>query len=141
MAAKIHPTAIVDKGAHLGDGVVVGPYVQIESDVTIGDDCELMTGAIIHRHTTMGRGNVVGPYSVLGGEPQDYKFDRDSRTELHIGSGNVFREYVTLNRATRPGAATVIGNDCYFMTQSHVGHDSVIADRVILTNSAATGGH
>ncbi|KKK46611.1 hypothetical protein LCGC14_3163520, partial [marine sediment metagenome] len=141
MAAKIHPRANVHKGARLGDGVVVGPFVTIEPDVTIGPDCELMVGAVIHRYTTMGSGNVVGPYSVLGGVPQDYKFDADSVTHLRIGSGNVFREYVTLSRATTLGGATVIGNDCFFMTQAHVGHDSVVADGVILTNSVAIAGH
>jgi len=141
MAAKIHPTAIVDGTARLGDGVVIGPRVIVESDVVIGDDCEVRAGAIVLRYTTLGPRNVVGEYSVLGGVPQDYKFDPSSRTELRIGSGNVFREYVTLSRATTPGGATVIGDDCYFMTQAHVGHDSIIRNRVILTNNASIGGH
>ena len=141
MAARIHPTAIVHKDAQLGDGAVIGPYVVIESDVCIGEGCELMVGAVVHRYTTLGPGNVVGPYSVLGGLPQDYKFDPSSVSYLRIGSENVFREHVTISRATTPGGATVIGNRCFFMTQSHVGHDSVIADRVVLTNGTAVAGH
>jgi len=141
MAARIHPTAIVDDGARLGEDVVIGPHVIVERDVVIGDRCELMVGAVVHRHTTLGAGNVVGPYCVLGGVPQDTKFDPDSATFLRIGSGNVFREYVTVSRATTPGGATVIGEGCYFMTQSHVGHDSTVADRVIMTNNAALAGH
>jgi UDP-N-acetylglucosamine acyltransferase len=141
MGRKIHPTAILDARAELGEGVVVGPHVVIEGDVVIGDNCELMTGVVIRRYTTMGPGNVVHPLAVLGGEPQDYKFGPNNETYLRIGAGNVFREHVTLNRATTPGGSTVIGSHCYFMTQSHVGHDSVVADEVILTNGAALGGH
>ncbi|HET6427994.1 MAG TPA: acyl-ACP--UDP-N-acetylglucosamine O-acyltransferase [Phycisphaerae bacterium] len=141
MAAKIHPTAIVDKTARLGDGVVIGPHVIVEPDVAIGDDCELRAGAVLCRYTTLGAGNVVGEYSVLGGAPQDYKFDAARRTELRIGSGNIIREYVTLSRATTPGGATVIGDNCYLMTQSHVGHDSIIGNRVILTNNVSIAGH
>ena len=141
MAANIHPTAIVHPEARLRDGVVVGPHVTIEADVTVGDDCELMVGAVVRRFTTLGRGNVLHPYAVLGGVPQDHKFDAASRTHLRIGDGNVFREYVTISRATTPGGETVVGSGCYFMTQSHVGHDSLIGDGVVLTNSAAAAGH
>lgn len=141
MATKIHSTALVDKQAELGAGVVVGPYVVIEPDVTIGDDCELMTGAVVRRYTELGPGNVVHPYAVLGGEPQDYKFNRTSKTYLRIGRGNIFREHVTINRATTEGGATVIGNGCFFMAAAHAGHDSVVGDHVVLTNSVAVGGH
>ncbi len=141
MATKIHVTAVVDKSARLGDGVIVGPHSVIEPDVTIGEDCELMTGVVVRRYTTLGSGNLVHPFAVLGGEPQDYKFDPAEKTYLRIGSDNIFREGVTISRATAAGAATVIGSGCYFMTQSHVGHDSVVGNRVVLTNSAAVAGH
>ena len=141
MGAKIHPTAVVDKQAELGDGAVIGPYTVIEADVTIGEGSELMAGVVVRRYATLGPGNVVHPYAVLGGEPQDHKFDPDSKTYLRIGQDNVFREHVTINRATTEGGATVIGNGCYFMTHAHVGHDSVVADKVILTNDAAVAGH
>lgn len=141
MATKIHPAAEVDKQAQLSDGVEVGPYALIEPDVVIGEGCRIMAGAIIRRYTTMGGGNIVHPFAVLGGEPQDQKFDPTSRTYLRIGSDNVFREYVTFSRATTQGGETIVGNDCYFMTQSHVGHDCVIADGVTLANAAAMAGH
>ena len=141
MASEIHPTAQVDSHAQIGDGVRIGPNVVIEPDVVIGADCEIMAGAVIRRFTTMGAGNIVHPFAVLGGEPQDLKFDRDNETYLRIGSGNSFREYVTLNRATTTGGSTVIGDNCYFMTQSHVGHDCIIADGVTFTNAAAAAGH
>lgn len=138
---RIHATAIVDPSAELADGVEVGPHVVVEADVRIGQNCRLMTGAVVRRYTTLGVGNIVHPCAVLGGEPQDLKFDSNSQTYLRIGDNNVFREYVTLNRATQPEGATVIGSGCYFMTQSHVGHECVIGDRVVLTNNAAVGGH
>jgi UDP-N-acetylglucosamine acyltransferase len=141
MARKIHPAAIVDASAELGEGVEVGPYAVIEADVRIGEGCRILAGAVIRRFTEMGANNVVHPFAVLGGEPQDYKFDPAGRTYLRIGSDNIIREHVTLNRATREGAATVIGSGCYFMTQSHVGHDCLVGDGVILTNNAAVGGH
>ncbi|MCD4699534.1 MAG: acyl-ACP--UDP-N-acetylglucosamine O-acyltransferase [Phycisphaerae bacterium] len=141
MATKIHETAVVDGSAELGDGVVVGPHAVVESDVTIGDGCELMVGAVVRRCTSLGWGNVVHPFCVLGGEPQDYKFGPGEKTYLRIGSDNIFREGVTVNRATTPGGATVIGDGCFFMTGSHVGHDSVVGNRVVLTNSAALAGH
>ncbi len=141
MATKIHETAIVDERAELGEGVVVGPYAVVESDVVIGDNCELLAGAVIRRYTTIGAGNVVHPSAVLGGEPQDYKFDTTEKTYLRIGSDNIFREGVTINRATTPGGETVIGSGCFFMACSHVGHDSVVGDRVVLTNSATVAGH
>lgn len=141
MATKIHETAIVDERAELGEGVVVGPYAIVESDVVIADNCELLAGAVIRRYTTMGAGNIVHPSAVLGGEPQDYKFDPTEKTYVRIGDGNIFREGVTINRATTPGGATVIGSGCFFMTGSHVGHDSVVGDRVVLTNSAGLAGH
>jgi len=141
MAVRIHPTAMVDPEAELGAGVRVGPHVVVEGDVVVGDDCELMTGAVICRGTRLGAGNVLHPFAVLGGLPQDTRFDPETRTYLRVGSGNVFREHVTLSRATVPDGATIVGDGCYFMTQSHVGHDSIVGDRVILTNNAAVAGH
>ncbi len=141
MATEVHPTAHVDDSARLGADVVIGPNVVIEGDVVVGDRCRIQTGAVVRRHTEMGPDNTVDPYCVLGGLPQDLHFDPDTPTYLRIGSGNVFREFVTLNRATKEGAATTIGSGGYFMTQSHVGHDATVGDRVILANNAAVGGH
>ena len=78
MATQIHPTAIVDEGARLGKGVVVGPNVVIEADVVVGDRCRLMAGAVLHRYTEMGPDNVVGPYCVFGGLGQDMGFDAET---------------------------------------------------------------
>lgn len=141
MTKRIHATAVVADSAEIADDVIIGPYVVVEPEVIISRGCRIIAGAIIRRYTTMGENNIVHPYTVLGGEPQDYKFDPEEKTYLRIGSDNIFREYVTISRATTAGGATVIGNGCYFMTQSHVGHDSIVGDRVVLTNNAAIAGH
>lgn len=141
MGRKIHATAVVDEHAELGDGVSIGPGAVVEADVSVGEGCEIMAGAVIRRYTSLGPGNQIHPFVVLGGEPQDYKFNPASRTYLRIAGDNVFREHVTIGRATTDGGATVIGNGCYFMAGSHVGHDSVVGDGVILTNNAAVAGH
>jgi UDP-N-acetylglucosamine acyltransferase len=139
--ADIHPTAIVDPNARLADSVIVGPYCVVESDVTIGEGTELRPGAVIRRHTTLGEGNLVDSFCVLGGLPQDLKFDPATVSHLRIGDGNVFREGVTISRATTPGGATVVGSKAYWMTQSHAGHDSTIGDGAIITNNASIAGH
>jgi len=137
----IHPTAIVDPAARLGEGVEIGPYCIVEADVEIGAGTVLRPHAVVRRYTTMGRGNYVDSHTVLGGDPQDFKFDTASKTTLQIGDGNVFREGVTVSRATGEGKATTVGSNGYFMTRSHAGHNAVAGDRVILVNGAALAGH
>lgn len=139
--ATIHPTAVVDPSARLADDAVVGAYCVVESDVQIGPGCELRSHAILRRYTTLGEGNRVDSFCVLGGLPQDLKFDPATRSYLRIGDHNVFRESVTVSRATKPDGATVVGSHTYWMANSHAGHDATIEDHVILTNSAAAGGH
>ena len=97
--------------------------------------------AVVRRYTRMGRGNMVDSYACLGGLPQDLNFDPNSLTYLRIGDYNVFREGVTLSRATGEGNATVVGNHTYWMAQSHVGHNAVVGDRVVMVNGSALGGY
>lgn len=138
---KIHPTAIVDATAEIADDVEIGPYCLVEGDVKIGPGCVLRSHAIVRRYTTMGRNNVVDSFAVLGGLPQDYKFDAASKTYLRIGDDNVFREGVTLSRATGEGNATTVGSHTYWMTDSHAGHNATVEDSAILVNGAAVAGH
>jgi UDP-N-acetylglucosamine acyltransferase len=88
----------------------------------------------------MGANNFVDSFTVQGGPPQDYKFDPESATYVKIGDNNIFREYVTINRATGAGNSTVIGNGTYWMTSAHAGHNAQVADEVIMANGAALGG-
>jgi len=137
---KIHPTAIIDARAQLGEGVVVGPYSLIGPDVVIGAQTEVGSHCVIVGHTVMGRKNRVFTGAVLGSEPQDVKYNGEL-SGLEIGDENMIREYVTLQPGTGEGAKTVIGNDNWFMIQSHVGHNCVIGNHVKLANLATLGGH
>ncbi len=137
---KIHPTAIIDPAAKIADDVEIGPFCVIESDVTIGPGCKLAPSVVIRRHTTMGSNNTVDSNTVIGGVPQDQKFDPDTVSYVKIGDGNVFRESVTVNRATGEGNSTVIGNNNYLMTSAHAGHNSVLEDDVVMVNGSSLGG-
>ena len=139
--AKIHPTAIVHPDATIGDDVEIGPHSIVESDVTIGPGSVLREGVVIRRYTTIGKGNLVDAHAVLGGIPQDIKWDPEMVSYLQIGDDNVFREGVTLSRGSKPGGSTVIGSRTYFMAFSHVGHDATVGDEAILCNGALVGGH
>lgn len=123
MATTIHPTAIVEPGAHLGC------------------DCEVMAYAIVTKHCVLGDRVVVHPFAVLGGDPQYLKFDRASATAVRVGAGSVIREHVTINRSIYPGKATVIGENCFLMSASHVAHDCEVGNNVVFANAALLAGH
>lgn len=138
---KIHPAAIVDASAKLADDVEVGAYAIIDPDVVIGEGTVIRPHAMIRRYTSMGKGNYVDSFAVLGGEPQDYKFDPHQVSYLRIGDENKFREGVTISRATGQGQATTVGNHTYWMACSHAGHNCEIQDNVILPNGSLVAGH
>lgn len=137
----IHPTAIVSPRADLDPTVEVGPYAIIEDNVCIDAGTRVMAHAFLTGHTEIGRDNQIHMGVVLGHEPQDLKFDRSTRSYLRIGDRNVFREYTTVHRGTDSESATVIGRDCFLMANSHVGHNSILGNGVILANAALLGGH
>ncbi|MFU8895923.1 MAG: acyl-ACP--UDP-N-acetylglucosamine O-acyltransferase [Gammaproteobacteria bacterium] len=141
MTSSIHPSACVAPGARLGPRVTVSAGAVIEDDVEIGADCVIGAHAVIHRRVSMGERNQVYPHAVLGGQPQDLGFDPLTETRVAIGDDNIFREGATVNRATRAVAATRIGSGCFFMNNSHVAHDCVVGDRVIMATGVALGGH
>jgi UDP-N-acetylglucosamine acyltransferase len=138
---KIHPTAFVHPTATLSDDVEIGAYSIVEADVVIGPGTVLHDHAILKRYTTIGQNNIVDSHAVLGGLPQDFKFNPQTVSYLRVGDHNVFREGVTISRATGEGKATLVGNRTYWMTAAHAGHDSVIEDDAILVNGAALAGH
>jgi len=141
VACEIDPKAIVSETAELGEGVRIGPYAIIEDDTRIGDGCHIHAAAIIRRGTRLGRRNVVYSNAVLGGEPQDFKFDPTQVSRVRIGDDNVFREGVTINRGTGSDSETILGDSNFFMTCSHVGHNSVVGSNCIMTNGSALAGH
>ncbi|MDD5036188.1 MAG: acyl-ACP--UDP-N-acetylglucosamine O-acyltransferase, partial [Methylococcaceae bacterium] len=141
MKTNIHPTAYVASGAKLGADVSVGPFAVIEDQVEIGEDCRIGAHAIIQPKVRMGSGNVIHPTAVIGGLPQDLAFDPNTETWVEIGDDNIFREGVSISRATQPGGATRIGSRCYLMNNSHVGHDCSVGDHTIFAGGATLGGH
>jgi len=138
---EIHPLSFVDPRAQLADDVFVGPFCYVESDVVIGPGCYLDSHATIKNGTTMGSNNFVGQGTVLGGDPQDRKHNRETKTFLVIGNDNIFREYVTVHRATGDGRQTTIGNNCFMMSYSHLGHNGTIHNQVTIANNVALAGH
>ena len=141
MSTLIHPTAIIDPTAKLAPNVAIGAFAIIEKDTEIGEASHIGAHAVIQSRVRMGSGNVVHPHAVLGGLPQDLSFDPESDTWLDIGDSNVFREGVTISRATKPGTSTRIGSHCYLMNNSHVGHDCSVGNHTIFASGATLGGH
>jgi len=141
MSTSVHSTALVDPGARLGIGVVVGPYAVIGADVEIGDGCTIDAHAVIHGPTRIGRNNRIHAHAVLGGDPQDKKF-KGERTELVIGDDNIIREFCTLNRGTGDGGGiTRVGNDNWILAYVHIAHDSTVGSHCVFSNNAALAGH
>ena len=137
----LHPTAVIHPDAELGANVTVGPFAVIEGAARIGDGCTIHAHAIIGAHVTMGRDNVIGHGALIGGDPQDFAFKPEVRSEVRIGDGNKIREYCTIHRGTTEGSATVIGDGCFLMAGAHVGHNTRIDQGAILANNVLLGGH
>ena len=140
-SGQIHPTAVIHPGAELSPDVVVGPYAVIDDEVIISRGCRVHSHAHIAPYTTIGEGCEIYSYASVGTPPQDLKFD-GRRTETIIGDNNVIREFVTINRASVGGdEVTRIGDNNLFMAYSHVAHDSIIGNNVIMANAATLAGH
>lgn len=137
---KIHPTAIVDPGAQLGDDVEVGPYAVVGPQVEVGARSVIATRAILERNVRLGADCRVGTGSILGGDPQDLKF-KGEETWVEVGDGTVVREYATVNRGTAQSHRTTIGRKCLVMSYVHIAHDCHIGDEVILSNVVQMAGH
>ncbi len=130
----------MDPKAELADDVVVGPFCYVEEAVHVGRGTKLDSHVTIKRNTHVGSNNYFGQGSVIGGDPQDRKY-RGEPTYLRIGDNNVFREYVTLHRATGEGNSTTIGDNCFLMAYCHLGHNVVVQDAVTMANSVGVSGH
>ena len=137
----IHPTAIIENGAILGDNVSVGPFAYIGKEVSIGDNTTVASHALIEGKTTIGKNNRIFSHSAIGTIPQDLKYDGED-VELIIGDNNTIREFTLFNPGTKGGGSvTKVGNGNLFMGYVHLGHDVIIGDNCILANGATLGGH
>ncbi len=137
----IHPTAIIDPSAKLGDNVTVGAYTLIGPDVVIGEGTDIGPHVVIKGPTILGKNNKIFQFASIGEMPQDLKF-KGEHTTLEMGDNNIVREFVTLNRGTiQGGGATKIGNQNLFMAYVHIAHDCIIGNQVIFANNASLAGH
>ncbi len=135
----IHKTAVIDKNAVIGENVEIGPYTVIGEGVKIGNGTIIGSNAFIE-HAEIGEHCKFFNSVSVGTAPQDLSYNNEP-SKVYVGDGTIFREFVTINRGTKKTGKTVIGKKCYFMTQSHAGHDSITGDNVILANGACLGGH
>ena len=141
MSARIHPTAIVDKSAEIDADAEIGPYCILGPNVKIAAGARLVAHVFIERETEIGAATVVHPYAVLGQPAQDTSYKGEA-TQLVIGARNTIREHVSMHRGTVRGRGrTTVGDDGYFMAQSHVAHDCIVGDGVIFAQGATLGGH
>lgn len=137
----IHPTAQVDAGAHLADGVEIGAWSIVGPGVTLAEGVRVASHVVIQQDTAVGTGTTIHPFCVMGGDPQHGGY-KGEPVSLEIGANCTIREHSTFNRGT-PGdrKLTTIGDGCLFMTGAHVGHDCVVGSGVTFANNATLGGH
>jgi UDP-N-acetylglucosamine acyltransferase len=136
----IHATAVIAPGARLGAGVHAGPFAVIEEDTVVGEGCRIAAHAVIKRYARLGARNRVYENAVIGGDPQDFKFDPATVSHTEIGDDNIFREGVTVHRGSRADSATRIGNGCFFMALAHVAHDCTVGNQVVMVNNSGISG-
>ena len=140
MGTRIHPTAVVDPTAQVGQDVEVGPFCVIERDVVVGDGCRIAAHVVLKQGTRLGRENEIAEGAVLGGAPQHLRY-HDGFGQLVIGDRNIIRENTTFHLGLTPSCATVIGNDNLVMVNVHVAHDCHIGHHTILANNVVMAGH
>lgn len=139
--ALIDPTARVEAGAIVGENVSIGPYCIVGANVSLGDDCRLLAHVSISGHTTIGDRTVIYPFASLGAPPQSVKY-KGGPTRLVVGSDCDVREGVTMSTGTEDGGGlTSVGDRCFCMAGSHIGHDCHVGDDVTFANNAVLGGH
>lgn len=141
MASNIHPTAIISTGAELGANVAVGPYCIVGPQVRLGDGVKLHSHVVLDGITSIGDGTEIFPFASIGLRSQDKKYEGEA-SELIVGKNNVIREHVTMNPGTKGGGMkTIVGDNGLFMVASHIAHDCIIGNNVIMANNATLGGH
>jgi UDP-N-acetylglucosamine acyltransferase len=137
----IHPTAVINGGAVLGEGASVGAYSVIGDRVVLGKGCRIASHVVIEGPTRVGANCQFYPFCSIGFPPQDLKYKKED-TGLVIGDHNIFREYATVNRGTVQGSGrTVLGSHNFIMAYSHIAHDCILGNHIILANAATLAGH
>ena len=138
----IHPTAVVEEGAILGDDVKIGPYCIVKKDVKLGNGVELISHVVVDGDTDIGEKTKIYPFSAVGTQPQDLSYKDGDKVKLVIGKNNIIRENVLINPGTlKDKGLTLIGDNNLFMGSTHVAHDAVIGNHVIMVNQSMVAGH
>lgn len=137
---NIHPTAIVDSKAEIGDNVTVGPFTIVEPNVIIEDNVTIGANCLVAEYTELKKNVTLFHGVVVGTVPQDLKF-KGEKTKLIIGEGTTLREYAMLNRGTAESGQTSVGKNCFLMAYTHVAHDCHLGDHIIMANSVNLAGH
>jgi UDP-N-acetylglucosamine acyltransferase len=141
VSPNIHPTAVVSPNADVSTDATVGPFSIVGDGVVIGAATRLIGHCVVLGPASLGQGNVVFPFAVIGSEPQDRSYAGEA-TGLQIGDHNVFREHVTVHRGTEKGKGlTRVGSHCLVMSGAHIAHDADVGDHVTLVNATLLGGH
>lgn len=140
MSSRIHPTAVVDRSAELADDVEIGPWAIVGPNCRLGPGTYLAPRAVLEVNVRLGAGVRVGIGSVLGGLPQDLKFQGEE-TRVEIGDRTTIREYSTINRGTAQSQRTTVGADCFLMSYVHLAHDCHLGNNVIISNGTQLAGH
>lgn len=138
--AQIHPSAIIEEGAQIGPGCRIGAYAYVGANVQMGAECVIHHHATVDGHTEMGDRNEVFPYAYIGAKTHDLKYTGGT-PRLSIGSGNTFREYVSVHLATNDEEYTRLGDNNVLLAYSHVAHDCQIGNGMVMSSHAAIGGH
>ena len=141
MSNNIHPTAIVHKSANIGKNVSIGPYTIIHNNVKIGDNTKIRSHCVLYSYSEIGNNNTIYDHAIIGSDPQDLKFDTNIDTYVKVLDNNIIREYVSIHRATKEDKPTKIFNNIMIMANSHVGHDSIVGNNVIISNASLLGGN
>jgi UDP-N-acetylglucosamine acyltransferase len=140
-SARIDPSARVEAGATIGANASIGPYCTIGAHVTVGADCRLIAHVNLTGHTTIGARTLIHPFASLGSPPQSFGY-RGGPTTLTVGQACDIRENVTMSIGTEDGGGqTTVGDNCFFMVGSHVGHDCHVGNKVVFGNNTLLGGH
>lgn len=137
---NIHPSAVIEPGAKVGNNVTVEAFAVIKGTVTLEDNVVIKSHVYIDGHTTIGAGTVVWPSASIGTKTQDLKF-KGEKTYVIIGKNCEIREFVTINSSCNEGSVVRIGDNCLIMAYCHVAHNCEIGNRVIMANNAMLAGH
>ena len=138
--SMIHPTAVIEEGAKLGENVEVGPYSVVSRNVTLEDNVVVKAHVFLDGNTRVGKGTIIWPGAVIGTKTQDLKFHGET-TFVEIGPECDIRECVTINASCGEGTTVRLGKKCLIMAYCHIAHNSVLGDRVIMSNNATLAGH